>query len=72
MKKQYETPKAEKYEFDFQENIVASGTGWKGKTTRDALKVLMDTFMMIVYTRINNIRWFCIDISLSEMSFMFK
>lgn len=30
MKKQYETPKAEKYEFDFQENIVASA-GWKGK-----------------------------------------
>lgn len=31
MKKQYETPKAEKYEFDFQENIVASQAGWKGK-----------------------------------------
>lgn len=38
MKKQYETPKAEKYEFDFQENIVASGTGWKGKNNQGCFK----------------------------------
>ncbi len=37
MKKQYETPKAEKYEFDFQENIVASA-GWKGHDNQGCFK----------------------------------
>ena len=28
MKKQYETPEAKKVEFDYEENVVASGTHW--------------------------------------------
>lgn len=27
MKKQYETPKAERFDFNYQENVVASNTG---------------------------------------------
>ena len=42
MKKQYESPLAEKYEFDYLENVVASGLVTEASTTGDiAPRVVM-------------------------------
>ena len=37
MKKEYEKPIAEKYEFKYEENVVAS-VGWKGKDNQGCFK----------------------------------
>jgi hypothetical protein len=44
MKKEYETPKAEKVEFDYQETVTASGNGYNDDPNGQYYKCTGETY----------------------------